>query len=158
MVFDRLMALSKSKGKRYDDEQSNIFKTKFPFILNSDNQKWWDKSIETEGCYYKQSITLNVEITAYALLALQSMAGNDSKCLPILKWLLNQRNDQGGFEGTQDTIVGIEALASFASKIVTKGNKVDIDVSTCTGTKFGFAVNAANALVLQSQKVCTQSR
>lgn len=105
-----------------------------------------------EYCF-KQSKTLNVEITAYALLTLQSI-GNDFECLPILKWLLNQRNDKGGFEGTQDTIVGIEALASFASKISTKSSKVDIDVSTSTGSKFGFAVNADNALVLQSQKVC----
>lgn len=109
-----------------------------------------------EGYCHKESKTLNVETTAYALLTLQSI-GNDSECLSILKWLLNQRNDQGGFEGTQDTIVGIEALASFATKISTKNNKVDIGVSTSTGTKFDFAVNATNSLVLQSQKVCSHS-
>lgn len=94
-----------------------------------------------------------MEATAYALLTLQSI-GNDSECLPILKWLLNQRNDQGGFEGTQDTIVGIEALASFAMKIASKENvDIQVNVSTSNGTQFDFMVNAENSLVLQSQKV-----
>lgn len=109
-----------------------------------------------EGYCSKESKTLNVETTAYVLLTLQSI-GNDSECLPILKWLLTQRNDQGGFEGTQDTIVGIEALASFATKISSKNNNVNVDVTTSTGAKFDFAVNADNSLVLQSQKVCSHS-
>lgn len=133
----------------------SIFKTHNLFC-HSDNQKWWDKSIELDGCCYKESKTLNVETTAYALLTLQSV-GNDSECLSILKWLLNQRNDQGGFEGTQDTIVGIEALASFATKISTKNNKININISTSNDTKFDFMVNAENALVLQSQQVCLSS-
>lgn len=105
-----------------------------------------------EGFRYKESKTLNVETTAYVLLTLQSI-GNDAECLPIVKWLLNQRNDQGGFEGTQDTIVGIEALASFATKISTKDSKLDINISTSNGTKLDFMVNAENSLVLQSQQV-----
>lgn len=125
----------------------------FFVCLIIDNQKWWDKSIVIDGCCFKESKTLNVETTAYVLLTLQSI-GNDSECLPVLKWLLNQRNDQGGFEGTQDTIVGIEAMASFATKISTKNNKVDINVSTSNGTQFDFTVNAENLLVLQTQQVC----
>lgn len=105
-----------------------------------------------ESCCWRESKTLNIEITAYALLTLLSKQ-NDSDCLPILKWLLNQRNDQGGFEGTQDTIVGIEALAKFATKITTKENNVKIEIAT-NGNKYNFNVNKDNALVLQSQKVC----
>lgn len=135
----------------------NVLQDLISFLLNLlDSQKWWDKSIEVAGYCHKESKTLDVETTAYVLLTLQSI-GNDSECLPILKWLLNQRNDQGGFEGTQDTIVGIESLASFATKISSKNSKVDIDVSTSTGVKIGFAVNADNSLVLQSQKVCSHS-
>lgn len=98
-----------------------------------------------------------MEITSYALLTLLS-SKKDSECLPILKWLLNQRNDQGGFEGTQDTIVGLEALAKFASKITSKDTKVKIELhsdSTLADgkNKIHFDVNADNALILQSQKV-----
>lgn len=119
----------------------------------SDDHKWWDKSIKLEDYYYRESKTLNVEVTAYALLTLLQSIGNDSELLPIVKWLLNQRNDQGGFEGTQDTIVGIEALANFAAKIATKENRVNIDVTSSDDTKFSFNVEKDNALVLQSQKV-----
>lgn len=96
---------------------------------------------------------MNVEVTAYSLLTLLQCVGNDSELLPIVKWLLNQRNDQGGFEGTQDTIVGIEALANFAVKIATKENRVNIDVTSSDDTKFTFNVDKDNSLVLQSQKV-----
>lgn len=83
----------------------------------------------------------------------------DSECLPILKWLLNQRNDQGGFEGTQDTIVGLEALANFASKIVSKGTKVKVELSPSSkdASKFYFDVNQDNALVLQSHRVSSSA-
>lgn len=101
---------------------------------------------------------LNVEITSYALLTLLQNDEIDSEMLCIVKWLLNQRNNQGGFEGTQDTIVGIEALASFALKIKsTDGNNVKIDIKTSGGENITFDVNENNWLVLQSQKVNTQS-
>lgn len=96
---------------------------------------------------------MNVEVTAYALLTLLSGVEDDSELLPIVKWLLNQRNDQGGFEGTQDTIVGIEALANFAAKIATKENRVNINVTVSDGNEWSFDVNTDNALVLQSEKV-----
>lgn len=118
-----------------------------------DNHKWWDKSIELKDSYFEESKTLNVEVTAYALLTLLSSIENDSECLPIVKWLLNQRNDQGGFEGTQDTIIGIEALAGFAVKIATKECNLKIDVNTSNGMKHSFDVNKLLMHQLQSQKV-----
>lgn len=122
-------------------------------FFHLDNHKWWDKSIELKEYYYKESKTLNVEVTAYTLLTLLQSVENDSELLPIVKWLLNQRNDQGGFEGTQDTIVGIEALAHFAVKIANKESNVKIGVSASNDTKCSFDVNKDNSLVLQSQKV-----
>lgn len=128
--------------------------------LFPENHQWWEKALG-KGVFSK-SKTLNVEITAYALLTLLS-SKKDSECLPILKWLLNQRNDQGGFEGTQDTIVGLEALAKFASKITSKDTKVKIELNSESTVAVGkkkvyFDVNADNALILQSQKVSPISR
>lgn len=107
----------------------------------------------TNGNGRKESKTLNVEITAYALLTLLQNVDDESELLPIVKWLLNQRNDQGGFEGTQDTIIGIEALAYFALKASSKENDVKIGIRTSGGNEFTFDVNKNNSLVLQSQKV-----
>lgn len=86
------------------------------------------------------------------MLTLLQSIEDVSELLPIVRWLLNQRNDQGGFEGTQDTIVGIEALANFAVKIANKENNVNIDISAAD-TKCSFNVNKDNSLVFQSQKV-----
>lgn len=55
--------------------------------------------------------------------------------------------------GTQDTILGIEALANFATKITTKEHDVKIAISTPGDAKYSFDVNKENSLVLQSQKV-----
>lgn len=84
------------------------------------------------------------------------LAENDNQRLPVLKWLLNQRNSCGGFEGTQDTIVGIEALANFATKISCKDTNIKINVDTVANgaqEKYVIDVNKDNALVLQAQKV-----
>lgn len=99
----------------------------------------------------RDSKTLSVEVTSYALLTLM-LNDADTECLPILKWLLTQRNDIGGFEGTQDTVVGIEALAKFATKIATKDT--DMKITIDAANTFDFNVNKDNALTLQSQKVC----
>lgn len=94
------------------------------------------------------------------MLTLLSSSKKDTECLPILKWLLNQRSDQGGFEGTQDTIVGLEALANFASRITSKDTKIKIELNAVVADakkKVHFDVNADNALILQSQKVNANS-
>lgn len=96
--------------------------------------------------------TLNVEITSYGLLS-ASLSGNDNDSLALFKWLLMQRNDLGGFEGTQDTDIGLEALTHFASKIATKNNDAEVAVITSNNESFKFQVNKANSLVIQSHKV-----
>lgn len=123
----------------------------------TDTFKWWDKSDNAS----RESKMINVEITSYALLTLL-LAQQDAQCLPILKWLLNQRNDRGGFEGTQDTILGIEALAQIATKIASKERNVVVRVAyeTLTNEKqtFEFNVSPDNSLVLQSKVLPKDSK
>lgn len=131
----------------------------FLFIfIHLDNYKWWSKTVDLGGCCRKVTKSLNVEITSYALLALLT-AQKDSDCLPVLKWLLSQRNDRGGFEGTQDTVVGLQALAHFASKFAV--NDIDIKIGVKSredNAEKHFAVNKENSLVLQSEKLSTKAR
>lgn len=128
-----------------------LFSSISNFFLE-DNLEWWQVSKKTDKY---QSKTLDVEVTAYALLA-QQLNGNVSaaKSLPVVKWLLNQRNDQGGFEGTQDTIIGIEALATFAVKIASKATKLVVDVKTDDpDIQRSFKVDESTNGVLQSESV-----
>lgn len=95
---------------------------------------------------------MNVEITSYGLLALIE-ANQFSDGLPYFRWLLSQRNDQGGFEGTQDTVVGLQALARFAERISSKNNNVQIVVKSGQANETHINVNAENSLVLQTFEV-----
>lgn len=117
-----------------------------------ENQMWWEKSLVVEDYCSSKSLTLNTELSAYGLLSLLKSQEQTSKCLPIVKWLLNQRNSNGGFEGTQDTIIGIEALAKFADQISTDERNIEI-LSWADENENRFNVNKDNALILQSEVV-----
>lgn len=108
--------------------------------------KWWDIS---NGHHSK---TFSVEATAYALLTLMTNKAN-MDCLPIFQWLLTQRNDTGGFEGTQDTVIGIEALARFATKLDADNKQLTVTIDASDNTKINFYVNKNNGMTLQSQEV-----
>ena len=93
-----------------------------------------------------------MEITSYGLLTLL----NDNKAneaFPYFKWLLSQRNDHGGFEGTQDTVVGLAALAKFAERISSKDSNVQIVVTAKDTNETHINVNKENALIFQSVEV-----
>lgn len=120
-----------------------------------DELKWWSTTANEPGTKRK-SKTLDVEITSYGLLALLK-AGRFAEGLPYFRWLLAQRNSQGGFEGTQDTVVGLHALATFADKIFSKDNNVQVTVKAPPTNETHFTVNTENSLVLQSEEVRTNS-
>lgn len=123
VVLDRLIAKSSKKGDR----------------------SWFKNAA-------RSSKTLNVEMTSYVLLALLH-SEQYSKGLPYFKWLLSQRNDRGGFQGTQDTVLGLQALAKYAERIATKEHNVQIAITSSDANETHITVNAENALVLQTFEV-----
>uniref|UniRef100_A0A6B2E4V8 CD109 antigen n=1 Tax=Phlebotomus kandelakii TaxID=1109342 RepID=A0A6B2E4V8_9DIPT len=119
--------------------------------------KWWHKPIpetETKNPWYGQPNSVNVELTAYALLTYME-AGIVEDALPVMKWLIGQRNSEGGFQSTQDTVVGITALAKFAEKISSGGGATDLTMKVTAedGQQSNLSVNKDNSLVLQSVKL-----
>ena len=55
----------------------------------------------------------SIEATGYAALYfMQRDRIEDS--LPMIMWLASQRNENGGFRSSQDTVIGLQALAMFA--------------------------------------------
>lgn len=91
-------------------------------------------------------------MTAYGLLAILE-AGLYADGLPVLKWLLNQRNDHGGFQSTQDTILGLRALSKFAERISTANNNVQIELKYNQGMQSRININRDNSLILQTYEV-----
>uniref|UniRef100_A0A1A9W1S9 TEP1-F n=1 Tax=Glossina brevipalpis TaxID=37001 RepID=A0A1A9W1S9_9MUSC len=106
--------------------------------------KWWTGANDN-----------NVEITAYALLALVDTEFI-GELFPIIEWLINQRNSNGGFESTQGTVVGLEALIKFSKKFSVTGNcdmsiKFEaFDDGKKELTQHSFELNKDNFLVLQT--------
>lgn len=88
-------------------------------------------------------------MTSYGVLTLIE-ANRLADALPFFKWLLTQRNDQGGFVGTQDTVIGLEALAKFAEHLSTADNNVQLQVEYGTANETYINVNRENALLLQT--------
>ncbi|XP_034669009.1 CD109 antigen isoform X1 [Drosophila subobscura] len=112
------------------------------------DRKWWSKGTSTEINMWRPRSN-DVEITSYVLLALLEQGPAESS-LPIVKWLIGQRNSNGGFASTQDTVVGLQALTKFAQKTGSGTGTMDIDFVPSNGTKSTIKVEPANSLVLQT--------
>lgn len=118
---------------------------------NKDGMKHWIKQIaesDQKSPWNERPNAVNVEMSAYALQAL-IIAGLDSDAIPIMKWLVTQRNENGGFQSTQDTVVGLQALSKLAAKIYVPNNNVQINMEYSEGTAAQLSVNPGNSLILQ---------
>ncbi|KAB7494034.1 Antigen, partial [Armadillidium nasatum] len=117
-----------------------------------DDKKWWERSplhktIETNV----NSKPLDIETTSYALLT-YSIRGLVRDALPILKWLTAQRNQNGGFQSTQDTSIGMQALASMAKLMSNANPRLEVQIiSGSRGEK--VSVNNVNAMMLQKKEI-----
>uniref|UniRef100_A0A0C9R6R1 TEP1-F n=1 Tax=Fopius arisanus TaxID=64838 RepID=A0A0C9R6R1_9HYME len=87
---------------------------------------WW----EDKG---KPSMGLSIEMTAYAVLSLIKLGGDANMALALkaVRWMSKQRNAEGGFTSTQDTVLGLEALAKYAAAMST--NYTDLSVLVTAG-------------------------
>ncbi|XP_061388607.1 thioester-containing protein 1 allele R1-like [Musca vetustissima] len=87
--------------------------TKLNSLVKTDgDRKWWST---WDGPLNTFVNSFNVEISSYALLTLLNQPSpNMDEILPIIRWLISQRNSNGGFASTQDTVVGLQALIKFA--------------------------------------------
>nr|AEC50086.1 TEP isoform 2 [Pacifastacus leniusculus] len=112
-------------------------------------EKWWEsgemrRTQETAV----ESRPLDVEATSYALLTyvLRDLTRDDA--LPIMNWLVRQRNQYGGFQSTQDTVVGMAGLAALAGELSTTDPQVNIRLIYGARGK-NIQVTRSNIMLLQ---------
>ena len=87
-----------------------------------------------------------VETTGYAILALLEN-GDRITAGSAARWLVSQRNAFGGFDSTQDTVVGLQALIRFATH---QGRDVDLTITLTSGDwEKTVTIDEANADVVQ---------
>lgn len=93
--------------------------------------------------------SLDIEITAYGLLIVDAIPQLYQDGFKILHWLISQQNSKGGFQSTQDTIVGLEAISKFASKFSSAKNDLTVDLYPDFGPDISTTVNATTSLMTQ---------
>lgn len=114
-------------------------------------KKWWTKPIEksdTKNPYNSEPNSVNVEMSAYGLLAFIE-GGLITDGIPIMKWLVTQRNSEGGFQSTQDTVVGLQALAKLGEQLTVKNNNVQVVAKYNENLETRMNVNSENVMIFQ---------
>lgn len=86
----------------------------------------------------------DVEATAYAIKVLTANPESASDAFKATLWLIDQRSATGGFQTTQDTVVGLDALADFA-KIPGRVPDMTVEVNDQS-----LSVTQANMDVMQT--------
>jgi len=117
--------------------------------------RFWDneRKLSKWGYYFTSSEA--VEMTAYNVMSFV-LRDEVPNALDSVKWLARQRNSQGGFVSTQDTVVALQALSMYAQRVTRIPLDMTVDVTEKheTVNKLNtFTLNEGNALLLQTQKL-----
>jgi CD109 antigen len=115
--------------------------------IRKDGMMYWKEGSDSE------TKPVDIEMTAYALQALIK-ANKITEAVAVMKWMTTQRNKNGGFISTQDTVVGLQALAELAAKI--HSSNFDIEITLRDQTS--FRLNNDNALVTQKYELAPEMR
>ncbi|XP_059489957.1 alpha-2-macroglobulin-like protein 1 isoform X2 [Neocloeon triangulifer] len=101
------------------------------------------------------NLGLSIEMTAYAVLTLLKVGGeeNSIRAFNAVKWISKQRNAQGGFVSTQDTVVALEALATYASTLPLGDVKMNLKLSTDDTNDLEFYIDEENRQILQEKEL-----
>ncbi|XP_072192295.1 alpha-2-macroglobulin-like protein 1 [Excalfactoria chinensis] len=102
---------------------------------------------------WSQPLSVDVEMTAYVLLALLSKPNvteaDFTTASGIVDWLTRQQNAYGGFASTQDTVVALQALAKYAALTHNKKGVAEVRVRSQRGSGRKFQVSYQNRLLVQ---------
>ncbi|KAM8846122.1 CD109 antigen [Synchiropus picturatus] len=100
-----------------------------------------------------QPSALQIEMVSYVLLS-QRRLGLLAEGVSLLKWLSQQRNPDGGFVSTQDTVVALQAMAAWGSLQSAADQDVQVVVSGGGSVELAsFHVQQSDALLLQRQQI-----
>ena len=101
-----LIAFTLSKAVGYDNETAKALNALKECAITEDDHTHWQYSTQRTchnpwpWSYDCRTSSCDVETSAYALLAFTNQE-NIAYSLPIVRWLIEQRNRRGGFKSTQ---------------------------------------------------------
>jgi CD109 antigen len=146
-------ALQLAKDPTYDSIRNTLLEKLETKAENKNQMKYWKRNlVDTES----KPDSIAIEMTSYGLLAFME-AGKIAESFSIAKWLITQRNENGGYQSTQDTVVGLQALAKLASKFPANKNNIKVNINTKT-KNLEMKVEPENSLILQKFELPSNSR
>jgi len=117
--------------------------------------RFWDQTTREEGAWWSYSRSKAVEMTAYNVLSL-TLSNRLQDAVDSVKWLARQRNSQGGFVSTQDTVVALQALSLYAQSVSKDPTDIKMQVMEegIEGSSMEtLELGEENQLLLQTRKV-----
>ncbi|XP_077064684.1 alpha-2-macroglobulin-like isoform X2 [Siphateles boraxobius] len=147
-----LLAYTFSLAKDTDTRQQ-LFKKLEDVAISDGSHLHWSQSASADD-----SDSLAVEISSYVLLAVLSADSVTTADLGyanrIVSWLVKQQNAYGGFSSTQDTVVALQALSLYATKVFSSDGSSTVTVQSA-GDTHHFDVNQDNKLLYQEKQLHT---
>ncbi|KAG1665315.1 Murinoglobulin-1 [Nymphon striatum] len=125
-------------------------------LANTLLKKLYSRAInEGTSTYWKTaSKSVSVELGAYIILTLNKLGTteNQAKALNIVRWVARQRNANGGFVSTQDTVIALQAFAEYA---VYQSKETQNLKVTAEGGEFthNYSITKNNRLLMQTDKI-----
>ncbi|KAM9468692.1 alpha-2-macroglobulin-like isoform 1-T1 [Clarias gariepinus] len=143
LAYTFSLAGEKEARKQLLEELNNV-------AISGDGQLHWSQSASDD------SGALSVEISSYVLLAVltgQHTAADLGYANRIVSWLVKQQNPYGGFSSTQDTVVALQALALYSTKVFGSDGPSTVTVKSANGHSYTFDVNQNNKLLYQERSL-----
>lgn len=123
--------------------------------IEHDNQMYWHQhggSLQSSG-----RTTVDIEIASYAMMAfLKSTRKADATF--IMNWLMKNRNGNGGFYASIDTVIATQALTMMAKEFYHSNPKVSVKLNIDTEPQHVFEINRYNAVASQTKLLNPDSR
>ncbi|XP_036453943.1 alpha-2-macroglobulin-like [Colossoma macropomum] len=130
------------------DVRALLLKKLDSVAISGDGHLHWSQSASDD------SDSLAVEISSYVLLAVLTTAEVTAADLGyanrIVSWLVRQQNPYGGFSSTQDTVVALQALALYSTKVFSSDGSSTVTVKSDKESHH-FDVNENNRLLYQER-------
>ncbi|XP_073673331.1 alpha-2-macroglobulin-like isoform X2 [Garra rufa] len=136
---------------RDTDTRQQLFKKLEDVAISDGSHLHWFQSVSDDD-----SDSLSVEISSYVLLAVLTTGSVTTADLGfanrIVSWLVKQQNAYGGFSSTQDTVVALQALSLYATKVFSSDGSSTVTVQSA-GDTHHFDVNQDNKLLYQEKQL-----
>ncbi|XP_067306986.1 alpha-2-macroglobulin-like [Pseudorasbora parva] len=131
--------------------RQQLFKKLEDVAISDGPHLHWSQSASADD-----SDSLAVEISSYVLLAALTADSVTTADLGyanrIVSWLVKQQNAYGGFSSTQDTVVALQALSLYATKVFSSDGSSTVTVQSA-GDTHHFDVNQDNKLLYQEKQL-----